>query len=320
LHEDDFISAPLAVPAQHVAALRRFNRFYTRQLGLLDEQVLGSGLSLAELRVLYELAQREAVVAAELAQALGMDTGYLSRILARFSARGWLRRARAADDARRRPLSLTAKGRRAFEPIQAATDTQAATLLAPLSHGGQQAALAAMAQVEQLLQGGAARAAACHAVTLRPHASGDMGWVVQRQSLLYAQEYGWGAAFEALVAEIVAKFLRGFDPEHEHCWIAEQGGKPVGCIFVVRKSARVAQLRLLHVEASASGQGVGARLVSECTAFARAKGYRKIVLWTNDVLVSARRLYQAEGFRLVKQEKHRTFGKPAMGQYWELML
>jgi N-acetylglutamate synthase-like GNAT family acetyltransferase len=157
-------------------------------------------------------------------------------------------------------------------------------------------------------------------IVLRPHRSGDMGWVVQRQGMLYAQEYGWDMTFEALVAEIVARFLRRFDAEHERCWIAEQDGEPIGCVFVVRKSARVAQLRLLHVEASARGQGVGAKLVAESIAFARAKGYRKMVLWTNDVLIAARKLYIAEGFRLVKQERHQSFGKTMTGQYWELTL
>jgi DNA-binding MarR family transcriptional regulator/GNAT superfamily N-acetyltransferase len=309
--------AASGVSADHVAAVRRFNRFYTRQLGLLDEQVLGSGLSLAELRVFYELAQREAVLAAELAQELGLDAGYLSRILARFAARGWLRRTRAAGDARRQPLWLTAQGRKAFAPIQAATEAQTAALIAPLRPAARQAAVNALQCVEQALQPVARTAPA---VTLRPHRSGDMGWVVQRQGLLYAQEYGWDLSFEALVADIVARFVRRFDADWEACWIAEQGGQPVGCVFVVRKSARVAQLRLLHVEAQARGQGVGARLVAECIAFARAKGYRKMVLWTNSVLTAARKIYQAEGFRLVKQERHHSFGKALTGQYWELVL
>ncbi|HET9975956.1 MAG TPA: helix-turn-helix domain-containing GNAT family N-acetyltransferase [Burkholderiaceae bacterium] len=301
-----------------VGALRRFSRFYTRQLGLLDEGLHASGYTLAEVRVLYELAQRDGVGAAELARELALDAGYLSRILRRFAARGLVRGRAHPGDARRRMLSLTAQGRRAFEPLDAASSAQAARLIEHLDAGARHGLVAAMATIERALSP-AARAQRAP-IVLRAHQVGDIGWIAHRQGQLYAQEYGWDETFEALVAEIGARFVRGFDPKAERCWVAEQDGRIVGAVFVVRKSARVAQLRLLYVEPAARGQGLGARLVDECIRFARAKGYRTLMLWTNAGLDAARHIYEARGFVLQKEEPHRSFGQRLVGQFWTLRL
>jgi DNA-binding MarR family transcriptional regulator/GNAT superfamily N-acetyltransferase len=303
--------------ADTVSALRRFSRFYTRQLGLLDERLLASGYGLSEVRVLYEIAHRREPGAAELGRELGLDAGHLSRMLRRLAAGGLVRRAAHAADARRSVLALTAKGRRTLAALEQAASGQAAALVAHLDAGRAAELRAAMATVERALS---QDRPAAEPIVLRAHQAGDVGWIAHRQGLLYAHEYGWDETFEALVAEIAAKFVRDFDPEHERCWVAEQGGRIVGSVFVVRKSARVAQLRLLYVEPAARGQGLGARLVDECIAFARAKGYRTLMLWTNDVLHAARRVYESRGFRLDKQERHRSFGKSLVGQYWVLAL
>lgn len=301
-----------------VAALRRFSRFYTRQLGLLEEHLHGSGHSLTEVRVLYEIAHREASAAADLGRELALDGGHLSRLLRRLAARGLVQRRIHADDARRSVLALTAKGRRAIAALEQASSAQAAALVAHLDPGRAAELRAAMLVVERALS--PAERSAPEPIVLRAHQSGDIGWIAHRQGLLYTDEYGWDETFEALVAEIAAKFVREFDAKHERCWVAEQGGRIVGSVFVVRKSARVAQLRLLYVEPAARGKGLGGRLVDECIAFARAKGYRTLMLWTNDVLDAARSLYEARGFRLGKQERHRSFGKALVGQVWELAL
>jgi DNA-binding MarR family transcriptional regulator/GNAT superfamily N-acetyltransferase len=309
---------PMPAASDTVSALRRFSRFYTRQLGLLDEGLLASGYTLAEVRVLDELAQRDELGAAELARELALDAGYLSRILRRFAARGFVRSRAHAGDARRRMLWLTAKGRRAFEPLEAASSAQAATLIAHLDAGARADLAAAMAAVERALSPTARGPRA--PIVLRAHQVGDIGWIAHRQGQLYAQEYGWDETFEALVAEIAARFVREFDPLRERCWVAEQEGRIVGSVFVVRKSARVAQLRLLYVEPAARGQGLGARLVDECIRFARAKGYRTLMLWTNAGLDAARHVYEARGFVLERQERHRSFGKRLVGQFWSLPL
>lgn len=307
------------MPDPAVAALRHFSRFYTSRLGLLDEGLLASGFSLTEVRVLYELAHHDGLVASELARTLGLDPGYLSRILRRFGARGLLRRAAHPDDARRNTLALTAKGRRTIAPLEAASDRHAAALLQHLDHDARAELAAALRQVERLLAP-SGKGAPREPIVLRGHQVGDIGLVAQRQGQLYAQEYGWDQTFEALVAEIGARFVRRFDAQRERCWIAEQGGRIVGSVFVVRKSARTAQLRLLYVEPSARGQGLGARLVDECIRFARTKGYRVLTLWTNDVLDAARHIYESRGFVLGKQERHRSFGKSLVGQFWSLSL
>ncbi|HET7340819.1 MAG TPA: helix-turn-helix domain-containing GNAT family N-acetyltransferase [Methylomirabilota bacterium] len=301
---------------QRVAAVRRFNRFYTRQIGVLGDY-LDSAFSLTEVRVLYELAHRERLTASQLAADLGLDPGYLSRILKAFQQRGWVQRARSTSDARRTLLTLTARGRRAFAPLEARSRGQVAGVLRRLPAGGQRRLVEALAVVEQVL---GAPPAPPGALLLRAHQPGDMGWVVQRHAVVYAEEYGWNEAFEALVAEVVAEFLRGFDARRERCWIAELDGQPVGSVFLVERTKTVAQLRLLLVEPAARRLGLGRRLVDECVGFARRAGYRSVTLWTNSVLVAARRLYAAAGFRLVKSERHHSFDHDLVGETWELRL
>jgi DNA-binding MarR family transcriptional regulator/N-acetylglutamate synthase-like GNAT family acetyltransferase len=299
-----------------VAAVRRFNRFYTQKIGVLNEGLLRSPFSLAEARMLYELAHRERPTAAELCRDLGLDPGYLSRILRGFARRGLIRRARAAADRRQRLLSLTAKGRAAFAPLDKRSRREIGALLDGLSGDGQARLVGAMRTVEDIL-GGRADAAPCR---LRPHRPGDMGWVVHRHGALYAQDYGWDERFEALVAEIVAKFIKTFDATRERCWIAERDGEIVGSVFLVRRLRTVAKLRLLLVEPSARGLGLGSRLVEECLRFARQAGYRKVTLWTNDILHAARHIYERAGFRKVASETHHSFGHDLVGETWELTL
>jgi DNA-binding MarR family transcriptional regulator/GNAT superfamily N-acetyltransferase len=299
---------------EQVALIRRFNRFYTRQLGLLDEGLLDSEFTLSEVRILYELANRDDVRAVHISQTLGIDAGYLSRILKNFEARGLIRRTPCQRDARQTILSLTEDGRCAFEPLDRAAQKQVAAMLARLSAAQRARLTEAMAAVQRLLDD------STPPFTLRPLRSGDVGWIIHRHGVLYAEEYGWDETFEALVAEITGAFVRRFDPSRERCWIAERQGAIAGSVFLVRDSDEVAKLRLLYVEPVARGLGIGQCLVNECIGFARSSGYRRISLWTNDVLVSARRIYEAAGFTLVKQEPHHSFGKDLVGQYWELSL
>ena len=301
-----------------VAALRRFSRFYTRQLGLLDEGLLDSGFTLTEMRVLYELGHRDGPAAADLVRELALDAGYLSRVLRRFQAQGLIERGTQAGDARRSTLALTAKGRRTFAAIDRASSAQAGALLSHLDAGARAELRAALATVERLMTPGARSAP--EPILLRGLQVGDIGLIASRQGQLYTQEYGWDETFEALVAEIAARFVQKFDPKWERAWVAEQGGRVVGSVFVVRKSPRVAQLRLLYVDPAARGQGLGARLVDECIRFARTKGYRSMMLWTNAGLDAARHIYEARGFVLQKEERHRSFGKNLVGQFWTLKL
>jgi len=302
---------------QRVAAVRRFNRFYTQKIGVLREGYNDSPFSLAEARVLYELAHRERPAASELARDLGLDPGYLSRILAGFEKKRLLACERSAADKRKTHLVLTEKGERAFAPINVRSRHEIGAWLGALAAPEQERLVGAMHAIEGLL---AARPEPKAPYLLRPHQPGDMGWVVSRHGALYSQEFGWDDTFEALVAEITAKFLRNFDPKRERCWIAEKDGANVASVFVVKKSATVAQLRLLIVDPKARGLGIGARLVEECIAFARRAGYRKLILWTNDILHSARRIYEARGFTLVEEEPHRSFGQDLVGQIWQLKL
>jgi DNA-binding MarR family transcriptional regulator/GNAT superfamily N-acetyltransferase len=308
------------VPADNgrrIESVRAFNRFYTRHLGLLGESVLASGFSLTEMRVLYELAQRKSATATELGRDLGVDAGYLSRVLSKFEARRWLKRSPAPDDARQALIALTTAGRKAFTPVEKAARDQIAALLEPLPAPLRDRLVKAMETVQRLL-GGMPEAKVPY--VLRDLRSGDLGWIVHRQSLLYHQEYGWDETFDALVAEIAAAFVKNLDARRERCWVAEREGEVVGSVFLVRASDEVAKLRLLYVEPSARRLGIGARLVDECIRFARAKGYRTLTLWTNDVLVSARKIYQAAGFRLTNEERHHSFGKDLVGQTWDLDL
>lgn len=296
-------------------AMRRFNRFYTRRIGVLDEALLDSAFTLSEVRVLYELAHRDGVTAAVLARDLGLDSGYLSRMLARFRADGLLASTPSSDDARQMQLALTPAGRAAFAPLDERSQAQAVAMLAGLEPAARRRLLRAMRTVEDTL--GDAPPAPW---LIRPHQPGDIGWIVAAHGRLYAQEYAWDHSFEALVAEIAAQFLRNFDPARECCWIAERHDEPVGSVMLVKKSDTEAQLRLLIVDPSARGLGIGERLVDECIRFATAKGYTKLMLWTNDVLHAARRIYLAAGFRLIEEESHHSFGQDLTGQNWELDL
>ena len=309
--------APDTDKADRIAAVRRFNRFYTHHLGALNEGFLKSPFSLTEARVLYEIAQRDKPTATEIARVLGLDAGYVSRILKAFRARGLIESEASEADGRQNLLGLTEDGRRAFADLDQASRNDVGALLAGLPLPEQTRLLDAMATIEDLLD---ERPADRAPYLLRPHQPGDMGWIVHRQAVLYTQEYGWDVTFEALIAEIAAKFLREFDPKSERCWIAEKDGEIVGSVFVVRLSDDVAKLRLLYVEPSARGLGIGRRLVTECIRFAKAAGYRNMTLWTNDVLTAARRIYETAGFRLVEEERHHSFGTELVGQTWELDL
>jgi DNA-binding MarR family transcriptional regulator/GNAT superfamily N-acetyltransferase len=302
---------------QRVAAVRRFSRFYTRQIGLLQEVLLASPFGLAEARVLYELAQRQTTTASALAAELGLDPGYLSRMLRGFSERRLIAKTAAPGDRRQTLLSLTARGRKAYAPLEQGSNEVVARMLGALPAAEQDRVVAAMASVERLI-GGAGRDISDY--TLRPPGPGDLGWVVARHGALYAQERGWGTRFEGLVAEIVAQFVATYDPARERCWIADIDGEPVGCVFVVKSSDDVAKLRLLLVEPGARGLGIGARLVEECVRFARAAGYTKITLWTQSILVEAHRVYQGAGFKRVATQPHAEFGHALVGETWERAL
>jgi DNA-binding MarR family transcriptional regulator/GNAT superfamily N-acetyltransferase len=303
--------------AARIEAVRAFNRFYTRKIGVLREGLLGSPFSLPEARVLYEIARSEAPVAADLAQELELDAGYLSRLLAGLARRGLITRARASDDRRRHVLSLTEDGNAAFSALDAGSRAEIGNLLGRLGAGDQARLVAAMGVIRALLEEAPHRQGSC---LLRPHRAGDMGWVVCRHGEIYAEEYGWDERFEALVARIVADFVDGFDPKRERCWIAERDGERMGSVFLVRESDEIAKLRLLLVEPRARGEGLGGRLVEACLRFARRAGYREVTLWTNDVLHAARRVYERAGFRLTGAQPHRSFGHDLIGQTWSLRL
>jgi DNA-binding MarR family transcriptional regulator/GNAT superfamily N-acetyltransferase len=298
-----------------VEAVRRFNRFYTQRIGVLEARHLGSRFSLTESRVLYELAQRSDWTASALGQALGLDAGYLSRTLTAFARDGLVERRRDGKDKRSARLVLTAAGRRAFGPLDGRARDEVGTLLAPLAAGDQGRLVAAMATVAKLLGGRLDLDGAVPAI--REQRPGDLGWVVERHGALYAEEYGWNVEFEALVADIVARFGQAHDAERERAFIAEHDGVRAGSIFVVKKSATVAQLRLLLVEPWARGSGLGARLVDVALRFAREAGYKRMTLWTNSVLGAARRLYERAGFVLVGEEPHQAFGHALTSQTWQ---
>jgi len=303
---------------QSIHAVRGFNRFYTRQIGVLREGLLKSPFSLTEVRLLYEIAHRKYPSASELCQELGLDPGYVSRVLGKLERRGLVRRSASQSDARQSLFGLTAKGRGTFFALDARQSTEVAAMLRPLSTGGRSRLVQAMHAIENLL---GARPEPKTPYVLRAHQPGDMGWVVHRHGVLYAQEYGYDERFEALVAEIAAKFIQHFDPKRERCWIAEKDGEIVGCVFLVKKSKTVAKLRLLLVEPSARGLGIGKRLVDECLRFARQVGYKKMVLWTQSELPAARHIYQQAGFRLLEEKPHRSWGRDDLvSQIWSVKL
>jgi DNA-binding MarR family transcriptional regulator/GNAT superfamily N-acetyltransferase len=309
--------------AADVAAVRSFNRFYTRIIGLLDEQG-GAGaapLSLTQVRLLYELATRKGLTARRLGEDLSLDAGYLSRLLGAFERRGLVRRPASREDAREKLLSLTPAGRRFFQPLFDAAQERVANLMAPLTPPQRSQVVAAMSVIRETLSPPATvQARPKLEPVLREHRPGDIGWMISLHGDLYHREYGWNTDFEALVAGIGARFLERFDPARERAWIAEMGGERVGCAVVARSSSMVAKLRLVLVHPRARGLGLGRRLVREAIAFARQCGYRKLTLWTNDCLHAARSIYVAEGFKLVREEPHRSFGKELIGQYWALRL
>jgi DNA-binding MarR family transcriptional regulator/GNAT superfamily N-acetyltransferase len=298
-------------------AVRRFNRFYTRKIGVLQEGLLGSEFSLTQGRVLYELAHRERPTATAAAAELGLDAGYLSRILRGFKKDGLLRAERSDVDGRETLLSLTARGRRAIATLDKRSNEDVMARLQGVPEAEQQRLVTAMHEIESVL---APATVANEPYILRPQQPGDMGWVVSRQSLLYVQEYGWDEQYEALAARIVANFIEKFDARRERCWIAERRGETVGAVFLVKHSKRIAKLRLLHVEASARGLGIGKRLVDECVRFARRAGYQKITLWTQSILIAARHIYKQAGFRCVAKKRHHAFGHDLVAETWELKL
>ena len=303
--------------AQRIELIRRFNRFYTKQIGVLHEGLLNSPFSLTEARVLYELAQHESTTATQLGNELELDAGYLSRLLSSFEKRGLITKQPSANDGRQLLIGLTEAGQAAFAIINTRSQQEIGALLHTLALADQARLVTAMATITQLL---AAPPEKRVPYLLRPHQPGDMGWVVQRHGLLYAQEYGWDERFEALVAEIVAHFINHFDPKRERCWIAEREGTSVGSVFLVQQSDEIAKLRLLLVEPSARGLGIGRRLVDECIRFARQVGYRQLILWTNSILVPARRIYEQAGFVLIEAEPHHSFGHDLVGETWVLTL
>jgi len=302
---------------QRAEGVRRFNRFYTKQIGVLKEGLLGSPLSLTEVRVLYELAHREKLTATELGKDLGLDTGYLSRIVRGFEKQGLIAKTPSESDRRKSYLGLTEKGRDVFAPLNARAHDEIAEMLSNLPAPQQNRLIEAMHTIEKLL-GGQPEEKLLY--LLRHHQPGDMGWVVHRHGLLYAQEYAWDEQFEALVASIVAKFIQHYDPKRERCWIAEKDGEIVGSVFLIKQSKTVAKLRLLLVEPRARGMGLGSRLVGECVRFAQQVGYRKVTLWTNNVLHAARHIYEKAGFRLVHEKPHHSFGHDLIAETWELKL
>lgn len=316
---DDILLKPSAMKTddQRIAAVRYFNRFYTQKIGVLQGGFLRSTFSLTEVRVLYELAHRDQLTATQLARELALDQGYLSRILSDFAQQGLIKKTQSEKDARQQHLALTSKGKKVFAPLNQRQSEEVAAMLGSLSSAEQHKLLEAMNTIEGIL-GLRARESAPY--LLRAHEHGDMGWVVHRHGVLYFQEYGWNEEFEALVAEIVSHFVRNFNPQRERCWIAEKDGAIIGSVFLVRHSETIAKLRLLLVEPQARGLGLGTRLVNECIRFARQKNYQKITLWTNNVLVAARRRYQEVGFQLVQEEPHHSFGHDLVGETWELEL
>lgn len=318
--------AMTADPSLRTAAMRRFNRFYTRRIGVLREGLADTRFNLAESRLLWELAHRDETTAAELARDLDLDAGYLSRLLRGLKDGKLIRGVRSKEDARHLHLSLTAAGKRAFAPLDRRSEAVVVDLLAPLADAEQRRLIESMAAIESLLDGERRGASP---LLLRPPHSGDIGWVVERHGALYAREFAWDLRFEALVARIAADFVDRFDASREVCWIADRGGANLGCVFLVqaRDEAKggaivedTAQLRMLLVEPTARGLGIGARLVDECERFARAKGYRRIVLWTNSILVAARAIYASKGYVLTRSEPHESFGHQLLGETWELQL
>jgi DNA-binding MarR family transcriptional regulator/N-acetylglutamate synthase-like GNAT family acetyltransferase len=306
-----------ALPDTRIAAFRRFNRFYTQKIGVLEKGYLQSPFSLAEARVLYELAHREETTASEISANLGLDMGYLSRILAKLQGEQLIRRARAEQDARQRLIQVTLKGKKAVSALDSRSEQQAASLLTGLTDPQKAGVLEAMSQIQFALGD---PPAVNEPYIIRAHRTGDLSWIAYRHAVLYSQEYGWHQGFEAFVLEIVTGLLKNYDSASERCWVAERSGEIVGCVLLVKRSKRIAQLRLLLVEPSARGLGIGRRLVEECIRFAHETGYKKIVLWTHDNLTAARAIYRKTGFQLVGTDSHEDFGPRVTAETWEMVL
>jgi DNA-binding MarR family transcriptional regulator/N-acetylglutamate synthase-like GNAT family acetyltransferase len=307
----------------HVEALREFNRFYTRRIDVLRHDYLGSPFALPEARLVFEIGRAPGVSATTLGRDLGIDLGYLSRVLQGLKRRGYVQAKRTPEDARRSALTLTEKGRKAYALLNTRSRDKAVSMLEPLTAAQRAQLVGAMGTVSSLLSSKERISSEKEkkVITLRAHRPGDMGWVVERHAVLYHEQDGWGAPFEALIAQIVQEFLEKFDPERERCWIAEQNGERVGCVFVVQQNRTTAKLRLLLVEPNARGTGLGRRLVEECIVFARSKGYRKLVLWTHAHLAAARAIYRKTGFKKLRRtEVHDTFGPKAVSEFWEIKL
>ena len=300
-----------------VAAVRRFNRNYTKWTGLLDEHLLNSRFGLTEARILYELAARKVTTASDLIAGLGVDPGYLSRIIKNFAQSGYIMRERSADDGRQINIGLSKKGEAAFRPLNQRSAEAVERLLGDLAPKDRERLIAAMSVIEEVL---GRQPKSDEPVVVRAPRIGDFGWIIHRQGAIYGEEYGWNEEFEALVAEITARFIKQFKTGRDRCWVAETGGRVVGAVFVVEEDAETAKLRMLYVEPDARGSGVGGHLVDEVVNFARKAGYRRLTLWTNDNLTAARRLYERAGFKLVSEEQHESFGHKLTGQYWELAL
>lgn len=306
----------MVTEAHRVAAVRSFNRFWTKQIGVLQAGLLDTSYSLTEARLIFELAQRSSTVLTDLSRDLGLDPGYVSRILNRFKSDGLVRAEPSPADARRQVLTLTDRGRAVFEELDRRSAADVEAMLSALSEEDQRRLLGAMATIEDVLVAGRQNVG----YVIRPLLPGDLGWVVHRHGVLYAEEYGWDATFEALVARVVADYVDQHDSALENAWIAELDGEPVGSVFCCKREHGTAQLRLLLVEPKARGLGLGTRLVHECIRFAQRVGYDRVTLWTNDVLDAARRIYEAAGFRLVEEHAHHSFGHDLVGQNWELLL
>ena len=305
-----------ALPHPNVSAIREFNRFYTRKIGVVDGMA-SSPFSLAEARVLYELANREQPTATDIRKELGLDAGYLSRILRDFERRQLVKRQQSKSDERQRFLSLTATGRKAFVPLNERSNRDVAAMLEKLSPEERKQLVAAMETIRKLLEDQRGPRAL---YVLRQHQPGDLGWIVHRQAILYAEEYGWDGTYEGLAAEVVAQFVKTYDAKRERAWVAEKDGERVGAVFVAKGSDEIAKLRLLHVEREARGLGIGKRLVEECVRFARQAGYQKMTLWTQSILAAARHIYKQAGFKMVREDRHHSFGKELTAETWELDL
>jgi DNA-binding MarR family transcriptional regulator/GNAT superfamily N-acetyltransferase len=310
----------VTIADETIARVRRFNRFYTRQLGVLRKTYLDSAYSLGEARVLYEIAQGDTPTASDIGRILDLDAGYLSRTLRNFEKRGLIERKASASDARQSHLALSAQGRKTFAPLERRSQRDVGAMLARLAPGDATRLIAAMTTIEQLLDGAPAADSTPRSYALRQPRHGDFGWIVRRHAELYEQEYGWGAPFEGVCAQIVADFINKFDDKRERCWIADMDGDNVGSIMLAKDSETVARIRLLLVDPKARGLGLGRHLTEECIRFARDAGYRKMTLWTHEVLTAARHIYRKAGFRLMRSERHESWGRPVVSEHWDLDL